>query len=78
MTDNGKDVSFPVGHVNYLSPEKCFSYATGHDHNSSCLSVKCDVWSLGVICLEMCLVSACCFLFYHSQFESVIQMTLML
>ncbi|XP_021940580.1 TBC domain-containing protein kinase-like protein isoform X2 [Zootermopsis nevadensis] len=49
MTNGGMDVSFPIGHPKYLAPEV---YLGGRGAKSGS---KVDVWSLGMIILELAL-----------------------
>lgn len=54
MTGCGADVTFPVGSPRYMAPEVLMA---GPSHSSSCLpsGPKSDVWSLGIILLEVAL-----------------------
>lgn len=55
MTGCGQEVSFPIGFPGYLSPEEILRIG-GHPCSTiQCFSGKIDVWSLGIICLELCL-----------------------
>ena len=49
MTDNGKNVNFPIGTANYLSPESIASISTGEN----ICTPKSDIWSFGIILVEM-------------------------
>ncbi|KAJ9583280.1 hypothetical protein L9F63_022376, partial [Diploptera punctata] len=49
MTGGGSDVSFPIGHPKYIAPEV---YLSGRGTKSG---PKVDVWSLGLIVLELTL-----------------------
>ncbi|XP_062592920.1 TBC domain-containing protein kinase-like protein, partial [Saccostrea cucullata] len=60
MTDYGADVAFPIGHHQYLSPEVLCEFPIQYDeHSESEPTVltpsgpKSDVWSLGLILLEV-------------------------
>lgn len=60
MTEYGANVAFPIGHPQYLSPEVLCEYPVQYDeHSESEPSVltptgpKSDVWSLGLILLEV-------------------------
>ncbi|KAF4529438.1 hypothetical protein B566_EDAN003534 [Ephemera danica] len=54
MTGGGKLVSFPIGHPKYLAPEVLLA-GPRSTQSSSC---KADVWALGLIGAELCLVEA--------------------
>ncbi|RUS28366.1 hypothetical protein BC938DRAFT_481969 [Jimgerdemannia flammicorona] len=47
MTGNGIDVDFPIGYPQYLSPETVYNW---NDHRSI---PKADIWSLGIVLLEL-------------------------
>ncbi|XP_069678323.1 TBC domain-containing protein kinase-like protein [Periplaneta americana] len=49
MTGGGADVSFPIGHPKYIAPEV---YLSGRSTKSG---PKMDIWSLGMIILELAL-----------------------
>ncbi|KAJ3386409.1 hypothetical protein HDU92_002575 [Lobulomyces angularis] len=49
MSGNGEDVPFPIGHPMYLPPESIFSY----DALKYTFNPKADVWSLGILLLEL-------------------------
>lgn len=49
MTDNSRDVEFPIGSVKYTAPEVLLSVL----HNKYNSGPKVDVWSLGVILVEL-------------------------
>ncbi|XP_056010659.1 TBC domain-containing protein kinase-like protein [Ostrea edulis] len=60
MTDYGADIAFPIGHPQYLSPEVLCELPIQYDeHSESEPTVlipsgpKSDVWSLGLILLEV-------------------------
>nr|XP_015916807.2 TBC domain-containing protein kinase-like protein isoform X1 [Parasteatoda tepidariorum] len=50
MTENGSTVSFPIGSPNYMAPE-----VLAHGLFPYPSSPKCDIWSLGIILLELIL-----------------------
>ncbi|XP_072022504.1 TBC domain-containing protein kinase-like protein [Amphiura filiformis] len=56
MTNSGCDVTFPIGNPRYMAPE---ALALGpiqpKDHTQAHSGPKSDVWSLGIIVLEVCL-----------------------
>lgn len=52
MTELGALLNFPVGSFKYLSPEELLSI----NKQSEMPNIKGDVWSLGVILLELSLV----------------------
>lgn len=52
MTDYGRLANFVIGDPHYMSPE---TLADGLHKSRDLLNTKCDVWSLGIICLELAL-----------------------
>ncbi|KAK6172384.1 hypothetical protein SNE40_016044 [Patella caerulea] len=58
MTDEGADVSFPIGKMKYMSPEVfCGGPVKVDDNREKCLSPpsgpKVDCWSLGIVLLQI-------------------------
>ncbi|XP_053713889.1 TBC domain-containing protein kinase-like protein [Synchiropus splendidus] len=59
MTDHGADVDFPIGYPSYLAPE-VIAQGSFHPSDSSHSEAplpsgpKADVWSLGILLLELC------------------------
>ncbi|GIY35720.1 TBC domain-containing protein kinase-like protein [Caerostris extrusa] len=50
ITEFGSTVSFPIGVPKYMCPE-----VLAHGPSDCCSSPKCDIWSLGIILLELVL-----------------------
>ncbi|GIY74053.1 TBC domain-containing protein kinase-like protein [Caerostris darwini] len=50
ITEFGSTVSFPIGVPKYMCPE-----VFAHGPSDCCSSPKCDIWSLGIILLELVL-----------------------
>uniref|UniRef100_A0A673FNI1 TBC domain-containing protein kinase-like protein n=1 Tax=Sinocyclocheilus rhinocerous TaxID=307959 RepID=A0A673FNI1_9TELE len=61
MTDHGADVDFPIGYPSYLPPE-VIAQGCFYSSNPSIIEAplpsgpKTDVWSLGVLLFELCVV----------------------
>ncbi|KAM9819936.1 TBC domain-containing protein kinase-like protein [Syngnathus typhle] len=59
MTDHGVDVDFPIGYPSYLAPEviaqgSFHPSGPSHEETPRPSGPKTDVWSLGVLLLELC------------------------
>ncbi|KJE97516.1 hypothetical protein CAOG_07360 [Capsaspora owczarzaki ATCC 30864] len=79
MTENGADVSFPISHPTYTAPEVIASAITfpspparQYDALRNAASPKTDVWSLGIILIELWL-GYYLFQFYRKDVDSLLE-----